>query len=145
MIEAIVAVFILLLGVLFIFGMFPAGATAVSTARDTYAATELAREKMEYWVQQGYTTISGSSATLQNGTATINETSNGMTQQWNFNYQVTHTAICANSASPPCSVSNPEIAEHVETYVSWVPKGWSSSNVEYVRLDTFVISGWQTP
>lgn len=146
LIEAVLAVFMLLLGVLFIFGMFPAGADAVTTARDTYAASEIAREKLEYWVQKGYTTISGtSSATLQSGTLTVTDQSNGVSQPWKFTYQVTHTAICQNGASPPCGGSNPEIAEKVEAYVSWQPKTWLSNQVEYVRLDTLVIQGWQTP
>jgi len=144
LIEAIVAVFILLVGVLSVYGMFPTAANAVTTARNTYSATELAREKLEYWVQQGYSVIQPSATTLESDTLVYTDLSNGITQTWNLTCQVTHTPLCSNGASPPCGV-NPEIAERVEAFVTWQPKGWSSASVEYVRLDTLIISGWQTP
>jgi len=140
LLEVLIATFILTFGILALFGMFPTSALAVSDARNTYSATEVAREKLETWAQKGYSTLpavcqggSGGSPTLDTATINYTDTANGNIQTWAFTYTVSCSSIVTN-----------EVAQ-IESYVQWHPKGWASAQQNSVRLDSWVINGWQTP
>lgn len=136
LIEVMVATFILLVGLLALFEMFPTSAQAVANARTTYSATQIAREQMEAWLIKGYTTIVASPATMASGTVYYTDQANGVTQSWPYTYQVTHSAIVAAKV------------EQVEAYVQWHERGGLNgpvSSLNSVRLDSWVINGWQTP
>lgn len=135
LLEIMVATSILIIGILALSGMFPTSAMAISGARNTYSASTLAREKLEYWLQKGYTTVVASPATLDSATVNFTDTSNGVTTTWALTYQVTHSQAVAGKI------------EQVDAYVSWRQKGGigTSTYLNSVRLDSYVINGWQTP
>lgn len=138
LLEVLLASSILLIGFLFLLGIFPASITGISGSQNIYSATQIANQLLtlysnEYWTL--YPSTPPSPATFASGTITISSQNNGAAKNANFTYLVTATA------PPP---NNPQLAGGVvqlDVLVRWhQPLGGLGGigPLDYVRADTWV-------
>jgi Tfp pilus assembly protein PilV len=116
LLEVLLASSILLIGFLFLLGIFPASITGISGSQNIYSATQIANQLLtlysnEYWtLYPAPPTGPNPHPPFTHGTITISSQNNGAAKNESYTYQVT-----ANTP-PPQLVGG--VAE-LDVFVSW--------------------------
>lgn len=118
LLEVLIAMVVMLIGSLFLLGMFPMSNSAIAKSRNTYLATELAQTKLESWFQKGYVTIQGSPTILEQGTKSLQAGYNGVSNNQTFSYTITHSQMISGGIEQVTALV--QWGQHSETVITWV-------------------------
>lgn len=125
LIEAIVAFGILGFAIFVIMGMLVSSRMAISSSEDIRLATQIAREKVAEWTEEGYPWVISRPSSVS-GKTSVESQQNAVVKQTEFSWTAAHGPVVSGGV------------EQIVVTVSWAQKGEGSTHTSSVQLSTWV-------